>query len=101
MTPLVDALALLAGALAMSIAVYLQMFGTDAPVSYAVGYYVLGSGIFLIVYEMAVSVSSLIIILGISLILLSEFITAYSVIKSYGLQGPIAQVRENLREGSR
>ena len=98
MTPLVSSLALFAGALAMCIAVYLQMFGTDAPVSYAVGYYVLGSGILLIVYEMAVAVSSLIIVLGIGMILLSECITAYSVIKSYGLQGPIAQVRENLRE---
>lgn len=99
--PYVTSLALLAGVLALSIAIYLQFFGTDAPVSYAVGYYVLGSGIILIIYELAAAYSTLIILLGIWMVLLSECITAVTIVRSYELKGPIKQVRENLREGAK
>lgn len=92
----VSALSLFAGAFALSIAIYLQFLGTEAPVSYAIGFYVLGSGIMLILYEMAISYSTSIVIVGVLLILASEFITAWTVVKSYNIRSPQHYIAEIL-----
>lgn len=98
MNSIVGALALFAGIFAMSVAIYLQTFGTDAPVSYAVGYYVLGAGILLVVYELAVMYSTAVIIGGILMVLLSECVTAWTIVKSYGIKSPVDALKDWAQE---
>lgn len=93
MGPIEGTLALLAGCLGLSIAVYIQFFAEDVPAGYALAYYALGSGILLIVYEIVTSWSAPVVTLAVLLVIASEIITASSLFREYGVAGALDSLR--------
>lgn len=99
-TPLIAILSLFAGAFALSAAIYLQFLGVEAPVSYAIGFYVLGSGILLILYEAVVMFDQNIIAVGVLLIAASEVITAMTIVRAYEIRTPGYYITKLLNGGN-